>query len=168
MLQSLKVLSIALGLAASLVACGDGKTSGAPKGGSGAGKPAVSKAADDIPSKNMTGLYVDRFRFGNATDTDGIVVKETSLLPAGSPPAVSLYIRNAPAGTQMRVVWNDLANNAALGEEVKPVGDKGFVAFKKAAPLPDGSYRMAMSYKTAPDKAWENLGSHDFKVGNKS
>jgi hypothetical protein len=81
---------------------------------------------------------------------------------------MSLYIRNAPATTQMRLVWNDLTTNAALGEEVKPVGDKGFVAFKKAAPLPEGSYRVTMSYRQAPDKPWENLGTHDFKVGSKS
>jgi hypothetical protein len=68
----------------------------------------------------------------------------------------------------MRLVWNDVAGNKALGEEVKTVGDKGFVSFRKAAPLPEGSYRVTMSYKTAPDKGWDNLGSHDFKVGNKS
>ena len=159
-----------VGLAALLVACGKSGKDGAsaPAGGGGAGKAAVSKAADDVPSSNKAGIYVDHFRFGDATDGDGIVVKESSLLSPGAPPAMSLYIRNAPAGTQMRLVWNDLATNAALGEEVKPVGDKGFVAFKKAAPLPEGSYRVTMSYKQAPDKPWENLGSHDFKVGTKS
>ncbi len=111
---------------------------------------------------------MDRFRFGDATDAEGIVVKEMSALSSGATPAMSLYIRNAPAGTQVRVVWNDLAKNAALGEDVKAVGDKGFVAIKKAAALPDGSYRATMSYKTGPDKGWENLGSHDFKVGSKS
>ena len=168
MLKPLKIFSIAFGLAILLVACGDSRKNGKSAGGSGAGKPAVSKAADDIPSSNRTGFYVDRFRFGDATDADGIVVKEMSVLPAGASPAMSLYLRNAPPGTQVRVVWNDLAGNAALGEEVKPIGDKGFVAIKKAAPLPDGSYRATMSYKQGPDKAWENLGSHDFKVGNKS
>jgi hypothetical protein len=165
MRQPLKVLSIALGVAVLLVACGE--KGGASSGGS-AGKAAVSKAADDIPSSNRTGFYVDRFRFGDSTDSDGIVVKEMSSLPAGAAPAMSLYLRNAPPGTQVRVVWNDLAGNTKVGEEVKPVGDKGFVAIKKAAPLPDGSYRATMSYKPGPDKAWENLGSHDFKVGNKS
>jgi len=49
MLPTLKGLSIALGLAAFLVACGGSKKSGTPAGGSAAGtagKPAVSKAAD--------------------------------------------------------------------------------------------------------------------------
>jgi hypothetical protein len=169
MKKPLRVLSSALGLLALLVACGkSGKDGAAPAAGSTAGKAAVSKAADDIPSSNRTGMYVDRFRFGDATDADGVVIKETSLLSPGAPPAMSLYIRNAPSGTQMRVVWNDLAKNAALGEEVKAVGDKGFVAFKKASPLPEGSYRATMSYKQSAAKTWENLGSHDFKVGNKS
>ena len=168
MKKSLTVLSAALGLAALLVACGQSGNGGASSGGRSTGKPAVSKAADDIPSTNRTGFHVDRFRFGDTADADGIVVKETSALPSGASPAISLYLRNAPAGTQVRVVWNDLAKNAALGEDVKPIGDKGFVAIKKAAPLPDGSYRATMSYKPGPDRAWENLGTHDFKVGSKS
>ena len=34
---------------------------------------------------------------------------------------MSFYIRNAPAGLQVRIVWNDTAKNAALGEEVRDV-----------------------------------------------
>ena len=167
-MKSVKFLFVSLGLATLLVACGESGKTGATPAGSRAGKPAVSKATDDVPSGNRTGFYVDHFRFGDTTDADGIVVKESSVIPPGSTPAVSLYIRNAPAGTQMRVVWNDIGANAALGEEVKPVGDKGFVAFKRAAALPEGSYRLTMSYKQSPTGAWENLGSYDFKVGNKS
>jgi hypothetical protein len=168
MMKSVKFLFVSLGLAALLVACSDSGKSGATAAGSRAGKPAISKATDDVPSGNRTGLYVDHFRFGDTTDADGIVVKESSVLPPGSTAAVSLYIRNAPAGTQMRIVWNDLGKDAALGEDVKPLGDKGFVAFKKAAALPEGSYRLTMSYKQSPTGAWEKLGSYDFKVGIKS
>src|SRR6185369_4693101 len=57
MRKPLKVFSTALGLAVLLVACGE--KSGASSRGSGAGKAGVSKAADDIPSSNRTGFYVD-------------------------------------------------------------------------------------------------------------
>jgi hypothetical protein len=94
------------------------------------------------------------------------VIKETSLLRPGDTAVVSLYVRNVAPGTQVRLVWTDVATSAAKGEEVKPVADKGFVAFKQASSLPDGSYRLTMSFKQPSSKTWENLGTHDFKVGN--
>jgi hypothetical protein len=152
-----------LTLAVMLVACEkDGASA------RGVGRAAVSKATDDIPTVNRTGLYLDHYRFGDATDADGIVVKETSVIPPGSAAAMSFYVRNVPAGTQVRVVWNDLTTNAAIGEEVKPVGDKGFVTFKQASPSPEGSYRVNMYVKQPASKGWDNLGTHDFRVGSKS
>jgi hypothetical protein len=175
MTKALKVLPL-LALAGMLIACGGGKKSealaGAPgkksEAPSGGARPAVSKASDDIPSSSRTELYVDRYRFGDTTDADGIVLKETSLIPPGSTAAMSFYVRNVPAGTQVRVVWNDLGKNAAMGEEVKPVGEKGFVTFKQASPSPEGSYRVTMYYKQPQAAGWSNLGTHDFIVGSKS
>ena len=162
-------------LAAILVACGCSRKTEAPAGGgkkaeapARSSRPAVSKATDDIPSSNRTEMYVDRYRFGDATDADGIVVKETSVIPPGSTAAMSFYVRNAPAGTQVRVVWNDTTKNTAIGEEVKPVGDKGYVTFKQASPSPEGSYRVNMYYKQPQGPGWSNLGTHDFRVGSKS
>jgi hypothetical protein len=174
MTKSLKVFPL-LAAAAMLVACG-GKKSEAPAAEGGkrteaparSSRQAVSKATDDIPTSNRADLYVDHYRFGDTTDADGIVVRETSVIPSGSIAAMSFYVRNVPGGTQVRVVWNDLARNAAIGEEVKPVGDKGFVTFKQASPSPDGSYRVNMYYKPSQGAGWSNLGTHDFKVGSKS
>jgi hypothetical protein len=160
-----KVL-VALTVTVGLVACGGSKKDGAQA--SGGGRAAVSKATDDVPSSNRTDLYVDRYRFGDATNPDGIVVKETSVIPPGSTAAMSFYIRNAPTGTQVRIVWNDITTNVATGEEVKPVGDKGFVTFKQASPSPEGSYRVNMYFKQPASKGWDNLGTHDFRVGSKS
>ena len=154
-----------LTLAAMLVACGGSKKHEAPARGG--GRSAVSKATDDIPSSSRTDLYVDRYRFGDATDADGIVVKETSMIPPGSTAAMSFYVRNVPTGTQVRIVWNDLTKNATA-EEVKPVGDKGLVTFKQASPSPEGSYRVNMYVKQPGSKGWDNLGTHDFRVGSKS
>jgi|GEM_PF-1197047 len=154
-----------LTLAAMLVACGCSGKSEAPAGGG--GKAAVSKATDDIPTSNRTGLYLDHFRFGVAADADGIVVKETSVISPGSAAVMSFYVRNVPAGTQVRIVWNDLTRNAAV-EEVKPVGDKGLATFKQASPSPEGSYRVNMYVKQPASKGWDNLGTHDFRVGSKS
>ena len=173
-MKSHKVLLL-LTLAVVLVGCGGGKKNEAPAGGgkkveapTRSSRPAVSKATDDIPSSRRTDLWVDRYRFGDSTDADGIVVRETSAIAPGSTAAMSFYVRNAPAGTQVRVVWNDPAKNAAMGEEVKPVGDKGFVTFKQASPSPEGNYRVNMYYKMPQGRGWDNLGSHDFKVGSKS
>ena len=184
MTKSLKVLPL-LAAAAVLFAC-EGKKSEAPAAAAGktseapaaagvkkseapaSGKPAVSKATDDIPSSSRADQYLDHFRFGDTTDADGIVVRETSVIPPGSVAAMSFYFRNVPAGTQVRVVWNDLAKNAAVGEEVKPVGDKGFVTFKQASPSPEGNYRVNMYHKQPQAAAWSNLGTHDFRVGSKS
>ena len=176
MMKSLRIIPL-LALAATFVSYGC-KRGEAPAGGA-AGKKseapatsssraAVSKATDDIPSSNRTDLWVDRYRFGDTTDADGIVVRETSVIAPGSTAAMSFYVRNVPAGTQVRVVWNDPAKNAATGEEVRPVGDKGFVTFKQASPSPEGNYRVNMYYKMPQSKGWENLGTHDFKVGSKS
>ncbi len=162
-MNSPKVLPL-LTLVAALVACGDGEKGGAPASHGGA----VSKAADDIPTGTSAEMYVDHYRFGDTTDADGIVVRETSLIRPGSTAAVSLYVRNVPAGTEVRIVWNDLTKNAAIGDEDKPVGDKGFVAFKRANPLPEGSYRVKMYFRRPESKGWENLGTHDFRVGNPS
>jgi hypothetical protein len=130
-MTSLKGLFVFLALVASLVACGEsGKDNGAPGGGSRAGKPAVGKAADDVPSSNKTGIWVGHLRFGADTDGEGVVVQEMCSL-GRAPPAMSFHPQR-PAGTQMRLVWNDLAKNAALGEEVAH-GDKGFVTFSRAA-----------------------------------
>lgn len=164
-MKTTKVLA-ALTVTAGLLACGGGRKDEAPARGG--GKAAVSKATDDIPSSSRTDMYVDRYRFGDATDADGIVVKETSLIPSGSTAAMSFYVRNSPAGTQVRIVWNDITKNAATGEEVKPLGDKGFVTFKQASPSPEGSYRVNMYFKQPSSKGWDNLGTHDFKVGSKS
>jgi hypothetical protein len=165
MMSSLKVFPPIL-LTATLVACG-GKTGEAPAR---SGRAAVSRATDDTPTSNRTDLYVDRFRFGCSkdADSDGIIVRETSLIPPGLTAAMSFYVRNVPAGTQVRVVWNDLGANATLGEEVKPVGGKGLVTFKQESPSPEGSYRVNMFVKQPQSQGWGNLGSHDFKVGNKS
>ena len=172
MMKTLKVLPL-LALAAVLVACGGGKKEEVSAGGGkkaeapARSRPAVSKATDDIPSSNRTDLFMDRYRFGDSTDPDGIVVRETSVIAPGSAAAMSFYVRNVPAGTQVRVVWNDPAKNAAMGEEVKPIGDKGFVTFKQASPSPEGNYRVNMYYKMPQSKGWDNLGTHDFKVGSK-
>jgi Carbamoyltransferase N-terminus len=165
MTKSPKVLLV-LTLAAMLVACGGSKKDGAPARGG--GRATVSRATDDIPTSNRTGLYLDRYRFGDSTDADGIVVKETSVIPPGSTAAMSFYVRNAPTGTQVRIVWNDITKNAAIGEEVKPVGDKGLLTFKQANPSPEGSYRVNMYFKLPQSKGWDNLGTHDFRVGRKS
>ncbi len=175
MTKSAKVF-LTLMLSAALAACGCSKKNEVSAGGGkkseaparGRGRAAVSKATDDIPSSSRTDMHVDRYRFGDATDADGIVVKETSVIPPGSTAAMSFYVRNALAGTQVRIVWKDITKNAAIGEEVKPVGDKGFLTFKQANPSPEGSYRVNMYFKQPASTGWDNLGTHDFRVGSKS
>ncbi len=166
--------ALLLMLTAMLIACGggdDGRKKEAPASTGGGEKPPmsnVSKATDDIPTSNRTGMYLDRYRFGSATDADGIVVTETDSIPPGSTAAISLYARNAPAGSELRIVWKDVGKNAALGEESKPVGEKGFVTFKQASPLPEGSYSADLFFRDAGTKDWRALGGHNFKVGKKS
>jgi hypothetical protein len=170
MMKFPKVLCL-LALTAVLACGGGGGKNEAPASTGGGEKPAVSnvsKATDDVPTSNRTEMYLDRYRFGTATDADGIVVTETDSIPPGSTASISLYARNAPAGSELRIVWKDLAKKAALGEEVKPVGDKGFVTFKQASPLPEGSYSAELFFRDSAAKEWRDLGGHDFKVGKKS
>jgi hypothetical protein len=134
-----------LALVAVLVACGK--------------EPASAGGSDG------TGIHTNPFRFGDAVGTDGIVVRETSVIPPGSLAAMSFNVRNAPAGTQVRIIWKDIAKNADTGEQVKQIGSKGFVAFQQTSPLPEGSYRVDMFYKPPGAKEWQNLGSHTFRVG---
>jgi hypothetical protein len=174
MTRSLKVLPL-LALATALVACG-GKRGEVAAGGGGEKSEAparrdsgsVSKATDDIPTSNRTEMYLDRYRFGITTDADGIVVKESDWIPPGSTVAISLYLRNAPAGSELRLVWNDASTKASLGEEIKPVGEKGFVTFKQAKSLPEGSYVAELFFRHPGAKEWRDLGGHNFKVGMKS
>lgn len=139
-----KVLPV-LALVGALVACGKEST---PAGGG-----------------NRTDVYTDPFRFGDAVDADGAVVRETSVIPTGSLAAVSFNLRNAPAGTQVRVLWKDVVKNADVGEEVKSSGGKGFVAFRQPKSLPEGKYRVDMFYKPPEKKDWQYLGNHTFTVG---
>ena len=111
---------------------------------------------------------MDRFRFGDATDAAGIVVHEIDALVPGSPLAISLYVRNAPAGVEVRFVFNDLASNSPAGEETRKVGDKGFVSLKRTSALPEGKYRLNMFYRHAGAMQWQNLGTKEFRVGKKS
>ena len=174
-MNSPKVLPC-VALIAALVACGGDKkeTAGAagtaappPAAGAGGGKPSVSKATDDVATGNRTDMYLDRYRFGIAADADGIVVRETSAIPPGSPVFISLYARNAPAGAEMRLAWNDVAKKTPVGEEiVKPVGEKGFVTFHQAKSLPEGSYRAELYIREPGKPEWRDLGGHDFHVGN--
>ncbi len=127
----------------------------------------VSKATDDIPTSNRKDMYVDRFRFGDVTDADGIVTHEVDQIPAGSTAAMSFYVHNAPAGTQVRIVWKDLDSNAEASEPVKSIGSKGLVAFQLPKPLAEGSYRLDMFYRPPEAKQWQTLGTHPFKVGKK-
>jgi hypothetical protein len=172
MIKSLKAPA-GFALVAILVACGGGEKEkgGTParNSGSSAVSNAVSKASDEIPTSDRKDMYLDRYRFGTATDADGIVVKEGDWVPPGSTVVISLYVRNAPAGAELRVVWNDLASKTPVGDDIiRPVGDKGLVTFKQAAPLPAGSYRSEMFFRHPGAMEWRNLGSHDFKVGTKS
>src|SRR5712692_9869222 len=105
-----KVLPL-LALAGALVACGKEATRA---GGSG-----------------RTDIYTEPFKFGDAADANGIVTHEGDLIPEGSAAAMSFYVRNAPAGTQVRVVWKDVASKAEAGEPVKSIGSKGFGAFQQ-------------------------------------
>jgi hypothetical protein len=106
------------------------------------------------------------FRFGDSTDANGNVTHETDVIPAGSSAAMSFYIPNAPAGTQVRTVWKNLPSNSEAAEQVKPTGSKGFVAFQQ--PLPEGSYSVEISYKQPEAKQWQGMGNHLFRVGKKS
>jgi hypothetical protein len=136
-----KILSL-LALAAVIVACGK-ETKSTGRGGD-----------------------RDPFRFGVSPDANGIVTQETDVIPAGSKPAMSLYV--PPAGTQVRIVWKDLGSNTEAGEQVKPTGSKGFVAFEQPNPLPEGTYRVDIFYKSPETKDWQNAGSHGFRVGKKN
>jgi hypothetical protein len=164
-MKSAKDLPV-IALAAFLLACGGSEKEGppAPSGG----RSVVNKATDDIPTTNRKDMYLDRYRFGDVTDAAGIVVRETDWIPPGSTAAISLYLRNAPAGSELRLAWIDAVRNARVGEEVKPVGDKGFVTFKQKDPLPAGKYRGDLYFRDPTEKEWRHLGGHDFRVGKKS
>ena len=107
----------------------------------------------------------DPFRFGVSPDANGSVTLETDVIPAGSIAAMSFYV--PPAGTQVRIVWKDLVSNAEVGEQVKPTGSKGFVAFQQTSPLPESNYRVDIFYKAPEANQWQTLGSHTFRVGKK-
>ena len=137
-----------LGLAAALVTCGKE---------AGQATPSAGKAGTDI--------HTNPFKFGDSTDAKGKVTHEGDLIPAGSAAAMSFYVRNAPARTQVRVAWMDVASKVVVGEEVKPLDGDGFVAFQK--PLPEGSYRVEMFHKIPEAKEWRYLGTHVFRVVKK-
>jgi hypothetical protein len=135
------------------------------------GKEAATSAAPAAPaakSGSRTDVYTDPFRFGDAVDAEGVVVKETSVIPTNSLAAVSFYLHNVPEGTQVRVLWKDVVKNADVGEEVKPIGNKGFVSFRQPKSLPDGNYRVDMFFKPPNTKDWQSLGDHTFTVGGRT
>ncbi len=142
-----KILPL-LALAAAFVACGKGAKEGTPAAGT-----------------RGTDIQTDPFKFGDSTDAKGKVTHEGDFIPAGSAAAMSFYVRNAPARTQVRVVWMDAASKVEIGQEVKSIDSDGFVAFQK--PLPEGNYRVEMFHKLPEAKEWRYLGTHVFKVAKK-
>ena len=152
---------VLLTLAGTLVSCGGrGKEGG---GQAPAKRGSVSKAADEIPASSDPNPHMERFRFGDQTDSDGIVVRERSTLPPDSMVAMSFYVRNVAPGTQVRFVWSEADTGTGKGEESKAVADKGFVTLQQR-PFPEGSYRVTMYYKQPDAKSWTMLGTHDFKI----
>lgn len=155
-----RVLAL-LTLMGMLVSCGGG---GKERGGQApARRSSASKAADEIPASSDPNVHMERFRFGDQTDSDGIVVRERSTLPPDSMVAMSFYVRNVAAGTQVRFVWSEADTGTAKGEETKAIGDKGFMALQQR-PFPEGSYRVTMYYKQPDGKSWAMLGTHDFTI----
>jgi hypothetical protein len=147
---------VLLALAVVLVACG--------KEANSAGKETNSTGKETKATARISAS--EPFRFGDAADASGTVTHETDAIPAGSTASVSFYVPDAPAGTQVRTVWKNLTGNATAPEQVKPTGDRGFVAFQQA--LPEGSYRVELFSKAPEAKQWQGMGSHTFKVGKKS
>ncbi len=156
----MKAMTIALVLAigATALGCGEKKAGGAGGGGS---------ASD---SGGGSGPRITKFRFGSGVDGNGIVMSETESFRSGETVAVSFEVKNVPAQSQVKAVWND-STKKKISEEQKPPSGSGFVSFQlKGGPsVPDGDYVVEFFYGT-PDPApgkWTFLGTKSFKVGPK-
>ena len=155
-----------LAVAASALGCGEKKTGGA--GASGAGGTGGGAAASD--SGGGGGPRITKFRFGSGVDANGIVLNETESFHSGDTVSVSFEVKNVPAQSQVKAVWNDSTKKKISEEQKLPAGG-GAVAFQlKGGPtLPDGDYVVEFLYGTPdpPPGKWTFLGTKSFKVGPK-
>jgi hypothetical protein len=156
-------IALVLAIGASALGCGGEKTAGGGGGGGGGG----SKAAD---SGGGGGPRITKFRFGSGVDGNGIVVNETESFRSGETVSVSFEVKNIPAPSQVKAVWND-SSKKKISEEPKLPAGSGFVSFQlKGGPtVPDGAYVVEFFYGTPdpPPGKWTFLGTKSFRVGPK-
>jgi len=163
-----KPMTIALvfAIGATALGCGEKKAGGGGAGGTSAasGGGAVSDAGGG------GGPRITKFRFGSGVDPNGIVLNETETFHSGDTVSVSFEVKNVPAQSQVKAVWNDSTKKKISEEQKLPAGG-GAVAFQlKGGPtLPDGDYVVEFLYGTPdpPPGKWTFLGTKSFKVGPK-
>ena len=163
----MKPMTIALvfAIGASALGCGEKKTGG---GGTSAAGGAGGGAASDAGGGG--GPRITKFRFGAGVDANGVVLNESESFHSGDTVSVSFEVKNVPAQSQVKAVWNDSAKKKIFEEQKVPSGS-GAVSFQlKGGPtVPDGDYIVEFLYGTPdpPPGKWTFLGTKSFKVGPK-
>ena len=158
------IMILVLAVGASALGCGGEKKAG----GGGAAAGTGGAAADS--GGGGGGPRITKFRFGSGTDPNGIVTNEMEKFRPEETPSVSFEVKNVPAKSQVKAVWND-SSKKKISEEVKAPGSGGAVTFQfKGSPtVPEGDYVVEFFYgdpEPAPGK-WTFLGTKSFHVGQK-
>ena len=159
-------IALVFAIGASALGCGEKKTGGggatATSGASG------GTAASD--SGGGGGPRITKFRFGSGVDANGLVLNETESFHSGDTVSVSFEVKNVPAQSQVKAVWNDSTKKKISEEQKLPAGS-GAVGFQlKGGPtVPDGDYVVEFLYGSPdpPPGKWTFLGTKSFKVGPK-
>jgi hypothetical protein len=153
-------IALVFAIGASALGCGEKK---AGEGGGGGGGGAADSGG--------TGTRITKFRFGTGVDSNGVVINETESFRPGESVCVSFEVKNVPAKSQVKAVWND-SSKKKVSEEQKPPGSgSGAASFQlKGGPgVPEGDYVVEFFYgdpDPAPGK-WTFLGTKAFHVGPK-
>lgn len=160
------IMILVLAVGASTLGCGGEKTTG---GGAAAGGKGA--AAADSGGGGGGGPRITKFRFGSGTDPNGIVINETEKFRPEETPSVSFEVKNVPANSQVKAVWND-SSKKKISEEQKMPGSGGAVTFQfKGSPtVPEGDYVVEFFYgdPAPPPGKWTFLGTKSFHVGQKA
>ena len=149
---------VAVLVSVTAIACG-GEKKEAP-GGAGS-----SSASASSPASTNKDIYVDKYRIGRTQNSDGVTGTETDTYQPGDTVYQSFEIRNAPEGSNVRIVFTALADNRKVGELQGKTGKNGFISFamKDTKGWAPGTYRSEYFLANEGEKP-RGMGTHDFKI----
>jgi len=135
-------------------------------GGKSAGREAPGSSAKTIDPPRSSDVYEDKFEIGRRMDGP-VATDQTDVFDQGQTIHVSFVVQNGKPGTECRVQWTRLRDNAVVAEEKKPLPAKtDFISFHAdTSGWEPGKYLLVKQVTgDDPNTPWRGLGTKDFTI----